>query len=939
MLVATARQASRDRWAPPPRPPQHARRQPRPARPRRGRAAARRRSLGGERRRPTLRDDAARPQRRQPVLPRGAGRPRSTDDGGRPRRRPARRCPTRCGASSRPASTPSTPDERAVLEDAAVVGPAGPGRRRCARWRASMHRERRRRRRARRARRQGAARGRRRRLGVPLRPRPRGRLRHAHQGRAGQAPRGIAGWIADATSRTSASTVDAARRRAGGRRPDVDDATSTARLPLARRPSSWPSWAPDRGAGRPRRAGRLRGSTGAARRASGATPARGRAAVRPGPRAGRRPSRAAAASACCSAGPGCAGRAGTSTGPATDAEAALAAAGGDRRPQRRGAAVLRLGEIERAPATSTPPLAGLDQAVDAFAARRRRAGPGRGAAPARAWPQLFARRHRRRPRRRSTRRSSAFRAVGDRRGQAWALQNLAWIAYVAGRIDEAEVAAEAHRRCSPRSATRVGLGLGAGLLAFVRFHQGRFAEAEALAEQILARGRASAATAGPGMMLACSASLRLWSGTGRRARWPDRRRPRVVPRPRRPVGLSAQAWRTYGRAPGHDRAHRRGLRRCSTPSRRRASTASDAAPVGRRRRAPRWRWPCRSASPAGRLRSLDAECRATTTATALGGAGRVARPLAAVATRSSDGRSAAGCPTDRRRGLRLRRCAPRSRRWPARDRRRDLAAAAAVPPSRTRRPTSTAPLADVAAGAGPGPRRRRVDEARAGSPPPRRRSSATDDRVGQAVVGLAGRSRPRPAAARGAWPTLGAADRAWPASASVAAGWATAFGLAPAPRRAAVLSPSAPTGPRCAAGRHSGGREVSGYLLGCGVDAEVRLHGLEALGNFSLASSSETAGTMMTSSPCFQFAGVATLCLAVSWSESMTRRISSKLRPVRGRVGERELHLVVGADDEHRAHGDACRSALRVDHVVEVGDLAVGVGDQREVRARCPVSP
>ena len=41
-----------------------------------------------------------------------------------------------------------------------------------------------------------------------------------------------------------------------------------------------------------------------------------------------------------------------------------------------------------------------------------------------------------------------------------------------------------------------------------------------------------------------------------------------------------------------------------------------------------------------------------------------------------------------------------------------------------------------------------------------------------------------------------------------------------------------------------------------------------------------TEGTMITSSPFFQSAGVATLCLAVSCMESMTRRISSKLRPV-----------------------------------------------------------
>src|SRR5262245_39056675 len=42
-------------------------------------------------------------------------------------------------------------------------------------------------------------------------------------------------------------------------------------------------------------------------------------------------------------------------------------------------------------------------------------------------------------------------------------------------------------------------------------------------------------------------------------------------------------------------------------------------------------------------------------------------------------------------------------------------------------------------------------------------------------------------------------------------------------------------------------------------------------GNFCFASSSETDGRMMTSSPCFQFTGVATLCLAVSCIESTTR--------------------------------------------------------------------
>jgi hypothetical protein len=37
---------------------------------------------------------------------------------------------------------------------------------------------------------------------------------------------------------------------------------------------------------------------------------------------------------------------------------------------------------------------------------------------------------------------------------------------------------------------------------------------------------------------------------------------------------------------------------------------------------------------------------------------------------------------------------------------------------------------------------------------------------------------------------------------------------------------------------------------------------------------------MITSPPCFQLAGVATLCFEVSCIESITRNTSSKLRPV-----------------------------------------------------------
>src|ERR1041384_2116203 len=69
-------------------------------------------------------------------------------------------------------------------------------------------------------------------------------------------------------------------------------------------------------------------------------------------------------------------------------------------------------------------------------------------------------------------------------------------------------------------------------------------------------------------------------------------------------------------------------------------------------------------------------------------------------------------------------------------------------------------------------------------------------------------------------------------------------------------------------------------LFGCGVMRRYGFGALQPAGNFSFAASSDTELTMITSSPSFQLTGVATLYFAVSCSESITRRISSKLRPV-----------------------------------------------------------
>src|SRR5918999_395011 len=68
-------------------------------------------------------------------------------------------------------------------------------------------------------------------------------------------------------------------------------------------------------------------------------------------------------------------------------------------------------------------------------------------------------------------------------------------------------------------------------------------------------------------------------------------------------------------------------------------------------------------------------------------------------------------------------------------------------------------------------------------------------------------------------------------------------------------------------------------LFGCGVIRRYGFGALQPPGNFSFAASSDNDGTMITSSPSFQFTGVATLYFDVNCNESITRRSSSKLRP------------------------------------------------------------
>jgi len=105
-----------------------------------------------------------------------------------------------------------------------------------------------------------------------------------------------------------------------------------------------------------------------------------------------------------------------------------------------------------------------------------------------------------------------FRSLEDRRGEAWALQNLAWAAYLSGRVGEAETRIGDSAATFAELGDTGGLAWANGLLAFTRFHQGQLAESEKLAEELLPDARDRGDRFGEAMMLLVGALSRLWSG-------------------------------------------------------------------------------------------------------------------------------------------------------------------------------------------------------------------------------------------------------------------------------------------------------------------------------------------------------------------------------------------------------------------------------------------
>ncbi|MBS1848245.1 MAG: tetratricopeptide repeat protein, partial [Actinobacteria bacterium] len=106
----------------------------------------------------------------------------------------------------------------------------------------------------------------------------------------------------------------------------------------------------------------------------------------------------------------------------------------------------------------------------------------------------------------------AFRTIGRRSGEAWALQNLAWISFSRGRIAEAGERLAASLAIFEEVGMPNGAAWALGLQGFVRLAEGDLAGAEALQSKVLAEAEVGGERWAVAMMLLLGATIRLWTG-------------------------------------------------------------------------------------------------------------------------------------------------------------------------------------------------------------------------------------------------------------------------------------------------------------------------------------------------------------------------------------------------------------------------------------------
>ncbi len=106
-----------------------------------------------------------------------------------------------------------------------------------------------------------------------------------------------------------------------------------------------------------------------------------------------------------------------------------------------------------------------------------------------------------------------FADLEDRRGLGYIEQHRAWMAFLGGHMDEAETHLVSAAATLGELGDRAGVGWANGLLAYVKFFGRDFAQAEALATQVRAEAKERGDEWAEAMMISLLASMRLWSGS------------------------------------------------------------------------------------------------------------------------------------------------------------------------------------------------------------------------------------------------------------------------------------------------------------------------------------------------------------------------------------------------------------------------------------------
>ena len=102
--------------------------------------------------------------------------------------------------------------------------------------------------------------------------------------------------------------------------------------------------------------------------------------------------------------------------------------------------------------------------------------------------------------------------AGDRRSEAWTLQSMAWLAFSQGRVHDANRQAATAIEVFVELGDRSGLAWAQGVQAWVAFHLGQLGTAQELVDDLLPSVRRRGDPEAEALMLNLAASLALWTG-------------------------------------------------------------------------------------------------------------------------------------------------------------------------------------------------------------------------------------------------------------------------------------------------------------------------------------------------------------------------------------------------------------------------------------------